>query len=370
MVKTYDVAVVGGGILGLACALAAVRKGLRVVVIERHAQCIAASVRNFGFVTVSGQRAGAHWARAMRSREVWAEVAPQAGIDILQHGTHLLAQRPEAMAVLEAFMRTDMGHECRLLSQKEIAAQAPYLGQGEGVLFSPHELRVESRDAIKQLSAWLAEAHGVTFLFNTTVNAVEPPVLRTTAGSIHAERIVVCPGVDVAELYPYAITAVQARKCSLNMLRIMPEERFSMASALMSDLSLARYDGFAMLREGQHLAQLLDQEQAEERRHGVHLIVVQSADGSLVVGDSHSYAEEENPWRNEAVDDLILNEYQRMIPGGYQVMQRWQGVYLSSPDVVYKARPEQGVIVGLVTSGTGASTGFAFGEELIEEVLA
>jgi glycine/D-amino acid oxidase-like deaminating enzyme len=54
----YDLAIVGAGILGLAHALAAARQGRRVVVIDREARAIGASVRNFGFVTVTGQSAG------------------------------------------------------------------------------------------------------------------------------------------------------------------------------------------------------------------------------------------------------------------------------------------------------------------------
>lgn len=59
--NTYDVAVVGAGIVGLAHALAAVRRGKRVVVIDRDARANGASVRNFGFVTVTGQAAGITW---------------------------------------------------------------------------------------------------------------------------------------------------------------------------------------------------------------------------------------------------------------------------------------------------------------------
>ena len=57
----YDVAIVGAGIVGLAHALAAVRLGKRVIVIDRDARANGASIRNFGFVTVTGQKAGASW---------------------------------------------------------------------------------------------------------------------------------------------------------------------------------------------------------------------------------------------------------------------------------------------------------------------
>ncbi len=50
----YDLVVVGAGIVGLATAWTARQRGLRVAVVERNAKAIGASVRNFGFITVTG----------------------------------------------------------------------------------------------------------------------------------------------------------------------------------------------------------------------------------------------------------------------------------------------------------------------------
>ncbi len=50
----YDLVVVGAGIVGLATAWTARQHGLRVAVVERNAKAIGASVRNFGFITVTG----------------------------------------------------------------------------------------------------------------------------------------------------------------------------------------------------------------------------------------------------------------------------------------------------------------------------
>src|SRR5580698_8328524 len=163
--RAFDLAVVGAGIVGLGCALAAARRGKRVVVIDRDAQANGASVRNFGFVTVSGQERGAMWARARRTRDIWAEIAPRAGIPILHQGLVMLARRPEAVEVLEAFLKTEMGEGCRLLTAGETRRDHPHLaGEGLlGALWSPHELRVESRQAVPRLAAWLAAAHGVSF---------------------------------------------------------------------------------------------------------------------------------------------------------------------------------------------------------------
>jgi D-hydroxyproline dehydrogenase subunit beta len=97
--QSYDLAIVGAGICGLAHALAAARRGKRVVVIDRDTQANGASIRNFGFITVTGQQAGDCWRRAKRSAEVWLEIAEAAKIPIVQRGLLTIARRPEARNV-------------------------------------------------------------------------------------------------------------------------------------------------------------------------------------------------------------------------------------------------------------------------------
>ena len=368
--KQYDVVVVGGGIVGLASAYAAVKKGLKVALVEREAQNKDASIRNFGFVTVSGQRSGEHWQRAMHSRNIWADIAPKAGIKVEHTGLHMLVQRPEAMSVADAFLKTEMGESCRLLSQSEIQEQTPYLRTGLGVLYSPHELRVESNTAIGKFADWLAQVHGVDFYNKTTVQVVDLPTVHTSRGALHTAHCVICPGADLQGLYPDTLAQSDAKLCTLNMMRVMPRQAFKLNAAVMSDLSFARYDGFAQLPEARALISLLDDTQAAERKAGVHLIVVQSADGSLIIGDSHDYCDKELPFRDTYQDNLIINEFKKVMDiGEVDITQHWLGVYPSADNVVFKASPESGVAIGTITSGTGASTGFAFGEELINLVL-
>ena len=360
----FDLAVVGAGIVGLAHALAALRRGLKVVVVDREAQAIGASVRNFGFCAVTGQ-AGETWVRARRSRDVWVEVAAKAGIRVEQQGLLVAAQRVEAVAVLEAFLATGMGVECRMVRPGDY----PLRGMA-GAMWSPHERRVESREAIPKLAAWL-EAQGVRFLRPVLVRGIEPGLLDTTAGKVTAARIVVCPGDELLTLYPQVIASLGIVRCRLQMMKVRPPQGFRLPGAVMSDLSLVRYDGYAGLPEARALRQRLQGEQAAELAAGIHLIVVQGADGGLIVGDSHHYEDSPSPFAAEAVDAMILAELQRVLSlDGVEVVERWQGTYASLPDrPMVRMAVDDGVSLVIVTSGTGASTGFAIGEETVMEMF-
>lgn len=370
---SYDLAVIGAGIVGLAHALAAARLGKRVIVIDRDAQANGASVRNFGFVTVSGQQKGQCWQRAMRSREVWAEVAAQAGIAITHTGLCVAARRAEARRVLEAFAATDMGRECQILEPAVAARKIPALRAGAlaGALWSPHELRVESRAAIPQLARWLEAAHGVAFLRSALATAVAPPSIATTRGAVHAECAVVCAGHDFQTLFPERMGAYGLTACKLQMMRLEAKPAASLGAGVMSDLGLVRYLGYAELPAAQALKRRLQAEQKAALDNGVHLIVVQSADGSLVVGDSHHYGDTTDPFSALDVDQLILDEFDAVLDlPDRAVTERWVGVYASAPDrLMLIDRPADSVRIVIVTSGTGASTAFAIGEEVIADLF-
>lgn len=368
----FDLAVVGAGICGLAHALAAARRGKRVVVVDRDAQANGASVRNFGFITVTGQQAGACWQRAMRSRDVWVEVAEAAGIPIPQRGLLAVARRPEALAVLEEFRATDMGAACRLLTPAEIDR----LGDGlrtdafAGGLFSPHEVRVESRDAIPRLAGWLAERWGVTFLRDTVVHAAAPPRLETSRGPVAADAVVVCPGDDFHTLHPDRLATYGLVRCKLHMMRVRPARSDAGLPAVMSDLGMVRYLGYAERPAAAALRRRLEIEQGEHLTHGVHLIVVRSQDGSQVVGDSHHYAATPDPFAPAAVDELILDEYAHVFADAAPaVVERWTGTYASAPDrLMLVDAPANALRIVVITSGTGASTSFAIAEDVVADL--
>ena len=366
----YDVAVVGAGVIGLAHALAAARSGARVVVVDRDAQANGASIRNFGLITVTGQQRGDLWRLARRSRDVWSEIAGPAGIAIESHGLAMVAQRPEAAAVLEAFAGTEMAEDAAWISGPRAAEHVGPLRPRklEGVLIARPDLRVDSRLAIPALASWLAEAKGVEIRRGVAVLRVESGRLESAEGDIAARAIVVCPGDDFRSLFPDRLKDLT--RCKLQMLRLAPPP-WRTPWSFMSDLSLLRYAGYAALPEAAALRARLAADRPDHLANGVHLIVVHNADGSLVVGDSHHYAATPDPFRSSAVDDLILEEFERVTGApAPPVLERWTGTYASGSDQFVIDTPAAGVRLVTITNGVGASIAFGLAEKVMADLLA
>ena len=278
----------------------------------------------------------------------------------------------EAVDLLDAFAASDRGEGCRMLTAGEVLRHQPGLQRDRiiGGLFSPTEIRVESRDALPRIVAYLEQHHGVEFRFGTAVHDVAAPAIETSRGRLQAEKIVVCPGDDLATLYPARIEDFAVRRCRLQMLRLAAPD-LRLRSAVVSDLSLLRYGGFSQLPEAAALQAVLEARCPDAIANGVHLIVVQSADGSLVAGDSHHYATTPAPFASEAVDRLIMAEFETLFGAASATVEaRWTGTYASSSgQAFFRDAPEPAVRLVVITSGTGASTAFSIGEQTIAELF-
>lgn len=378
--KNYDLLVVGSGIVGLAHAYEAAKRGLSVGVIEQNAQCTGASIRNFGFITVSGQGARDTWRRAVYSAKVWEKLADLANINVIHRGSWVLCERPEAVEVAQAYLKTPMGAECQYFSKSRFSELSTLgfqhvaslnLKNALGLLYSPHEFRVESREAIPQLAKFLQQEMGIDFYWETEVLSIESESIYTSSQKLNAQKIVICPGAALNGIAKPYIEKHDLQLCTLQMLRIKPQDGFVLPGSVMTDNSLARYLGWSELPEAKALQDRIAAEMPEYLREGIHLIAVQSADGTLVVGDSHRYGQAEDVFTSERIDQLILQLLYRVLDiTEHSVIERWTGVYPSSRSsdaLIEKVSPQ--MRVAIVTSGTGASTAFGLANENLDEWL-
>ncbi len=95
----YDLAIVGGGILGTFHAYHALRRGLRVVLLERDAEPSQASVRNFGQCVPSGMKL--KWqSYGRRSLEIYKSMQQRFDLGVRENGSVYLASNEEELHLL------------------------------------------------------------------------------------------------------------------------------------------------------------------------------------------------------------------------------------------------------------------------------
>src|SRR5262249_31639457 len=99
MTAAYDVVMVGGGIVGAACALECARSGLRVLVVEASIIGGGATAAGVGHLVVMGD-SEAQFALTHYSRNLWDGIADTLSSDVqfLRSGTLWVAADAEEMA--------------------------------------------------------------------------------------------------------------------------------------------------------------------------------------------------------------------------------------------------------------------------------
>lgn len=373
--KQADVAIVGAGIVGLAHALAAAKRGRKVVVFERNAPVVGASIRNFGMVWPVGQPTGVLLDRAMKSRAIWTEVAPQADFYLDQCGSLHLAYRQDEMAVLEEFVDTakDANRPVHLLSAAEAAQKSPaVVTEGLlGALWSSTEMTVDPREAIRKLPGFLTAVYDVEFHFGKVVTEISHPKLIAQGECWTAEQIFVCSGTDFETLYPAIYTASGLTKVKLQMMRTVPQPgNWRLNPSLAAGLTLTHYAAFADCRSLPALKARIATETPHFPQWGIHVMMSQNAVGELTIGDSHEYGLNPEPFDKQAIDEYVLSYLQTFakIPA-LAIAEKWHGIYAKLPGKTeFVAQPESGVTIINALSGAGMTLSFGFADEFMNHL--
>jgi FAD dependent oxidoreductase TIGR03364 len=374
MQPSWDLIVVGAGILGTSHAYFAAKRGWRVLLLERGDWPGEASVRNFGTL-MAGSLTGEWRRRGLESIALYRELAPLAGFDFSPSGSLYHVTTPGEAAVVEEFARLAPrdGCRCELLEPARAATLNPLL-QREYVrlgLFFPDDARLEPRGLFRRLIPWLTREWPVqyrpaTVAIDVWASGGEACVRTADGAELRARHAVVCNGSDLRTLFPERFAAAGFQRCKLLMLRTVPQPHLRLPTTVASGLTLRRYPAFAICPS---LA-LLSQEPVAPGvlEAGIHILIVQDPDGSFVVGDSHEYgAGDLSEILDSRIETLILSEARKLIKlTSWEITERWHGVYSMPKDAeVYRATIDG--VIHLVTGirGKGMTTGPAVARESI-----
>jgi len=359
---TADLVIIGSGIVGLGAAYAGVRRGLRVIVVDRTDIPVGATVRNFGHICI-GAQTGLAAEFAATARDIWLRLARDADFWLRESGTLIAARADDEQALLE---RAAADGGIRLLTADELHAQAPVRADAivAGALVDG-DLQTHPRQAAGAIVRHLTSL-GVDFRFRTAVTRVAAGRVETTRGEITAGRIVVAVGHDIDQLLPELAESRGVVRCALDMVRIGARLPRALSAPLLTGWSLLRYGRFAALDQAAPVRERLHAARPDLAAIDLNQMYTQLPDGSLIIGDSHVRAIQPEPFQPEAAFDAFLSEFGELFEAdGVRVIERWQGVYASGPEEFLIEEPEDGLHVIAATTGIGMTCGLGLAEHTL-----
>jgi D-hydroxyproline dehydrogenase subunit beta len=374
--QSYDDAVVGAGILGLAHAYQLARRARRVVVFERNPRARGASVRNFGMLWPIGQPFGPLRRLAVRSLQIWMDVLASSGLWHERTGSLHLAYREDEAQVLREFAHESASHDEPVeLLTPERARERTAAVRHDGLklaLASHQEACVDPREVISGLPDWLSHRFGVDFHFDRTITAVDMPALIAGNARWTADRLWICSGDELNLLFADQFEKCGLVRCKLQMMRSAPYDGgWRIGPMLAAGLTLRHYASFQNCPTLPALRRRVALETPWLDRLGIHVLVSQNGRGELTIGDSHEYGDLIEPFDKTEIDEWVLGYLNTFLDApGLRIASRWHGTYtkhLSEPYVVIHPAPAVTAVTGV--GGAGMTLSFGLAEQVVSGEL-
>src|SRR6188768_1528682 len=216
----YDVAVVGGGLVGVATAWGLAREGCRVALLDEGDRAVRASRGNFALVWVQSKGLGlaAYAGWTIRSSNAWGGFADllkqETGLDVSFQrpgGFHLaLSERElEARATILKRLHNQPGivdYKTEILDHAQVARMLPDIGpEVVGASYCPLDGHVNSLRLFRTLHTAI-NARGVTYLPSHRVEAISREGgefrLATAQGEVRAGKVALAAGNANMRLAP------------------------------------------------------------------------------------------------------------------------------------------------------------------------
>ena len=364
------IGIIGAGIVGLSHAWSAAKRGHSVTVYERTPKACGASIRNFGMVWPIGLPHGKLYQIALESRDYWLELQKKAGIWINPCGSMHLAHEDDEWEVLQEFanIAPNLGYNCNVININQIIKKCPSINTKKlkGALWSPTELCLDSPNAISTIPNWLNETYGVNFLFDSLITKIQyPQIIDSNGESNSFDQIFICTGHDFQTLYPSVFKSSGVKQCKLQMLKIGSQPNgWSMGPHLAGGLTIRHYKNFQSCKSQSKVKERYAQNSPDFDKYGIHVMASQNQSGDIITGDSHDYDQPNDPFANEEIDNLIIQEIEKLIQlPSKKIKHRWLGIYAKHPDLIqFINNPESGVTIVNSTSGLGMTLSFGLAE--------
>jgi D-hydroxyproline dehydrogenase subunit beta len=350
VIGTSDAVIVGGGIVGVACALAFSKAGMRVVLVERGEIGSGATSAAMGQVVVLDDTP-AQLALTRYSQLLWQQMAhdfPPA-VEYFTRGTLWVATDDEEMQEIHRKNRvySDHGIPCEVLDAQSTASIEPALRPGLAGGFVVADDVVVIPQIAAQYLLQQAMAAGATLVREAAAAMGSGKVLLRNGDQLHAPILVNAAGEWASALTPGLPVAMRK-----------------------GHLALSRpYPGFLRYQT----VELGYLKSAHEMTADTVAFNVQPRiNGQLLIGSSRQFGVE-----SREVDDTIMArmfaraaEYLPALPA-LAIERTWTGFRSSTPDklpLIGPSADDETLLIATGHEGLGITTSLATGQLLADHL--
>ena len=388
------VAIIGGGVIGVAAALTLAERNIPVVLLEKGHIAGEQSSRNLGWVRKTNRHA-ADVPLALAADRLWAELPGriQQSVGYKQCGIMFLARTEEQMAMYEAWADSvrALSLGSQLLSAGEIDRRVPHgKGQWAGAIFTRSDGRAEPSIAVSAM-ARAAIAKGAILVQNCAARTLSTSggnvsAVVTEKGEIRCDQVLLAGGAWSRRFLGNLGISLPTLPLVASVLRTRPMEGPTDISVGGPDFSFRRHQGGGFIitqRSAVNAPLTLD-----------HLLIgwrylgqLRAGGGSLRVSFGREFFEDlalARRWRSNsrspfekvrtmdpevdrALNQEALTNLRNAWPifGKAEVEEAWAGVIDVTPDsnpVIDCVQALPGLTVATGFSGHGFGTGPAAGQ--------
>jgi FAD dependent oxidoreductase TIGR03364 len=365
--------VIGAGILGLAYARALAEIGYSVTVFERSQQSQGSSIRNFGMIWPIGQHSNGYLNRALRTREIWLDICKKSKIWHSSMGSLQILQGEIELELAEQFFQSERNYRTglTLLNKEQLLDVLPHANKAvSGAISSSTEVVVESREAIRQIPIYLSEKYDICFNFGTAVTECLPGKIKTNLGiTYEADLCILASGYETQLLYADVFKEAPITISSLNMFRTSPF--LSSIPSICGGLSFLHYPAYEVCQSLTEYHEHCIYKYPALLQNGIHMLISQNQEGQLTIGDSHHYGDYHDPFREDSLDNLIIDYMNELLViENLEIKQRWTGQYLkmTNGSGEWFTEIEDGVYIANGPGGAGMTLGWGMAEETINQI--
>ncbi|OYD45077.1 TIGR03364 family FAD-dependent oxidoreductase [Sphingobacterium cellulitidis] len=382
-IKKADLIVVGGGILGTFHALHALKKGLKVLQIEKDNFPVGSTVRNFGQVVPSGM-ADRWFNFGVKGLEIYQDIQSKTDIGIRNNGSIYIASDNDEVQIIHELSKhyKTKGYDHEIWTKEMILKKYPDLRPEyiKEAIFFPQELSAEPEFMIKKIHEYLAVQYpNYSLLYDTAIIGCEENenavVLHSSRNEkFIADQVVICNGYEFKILFKELFDDSGLQISKLQMMKTKPLSNIKLPGNILTGLTIRRYESFEENCPSFNSIEL-PEHYHELKANGIHILFKQGIDGSIIVGDSHEYSkgnriDELGFSINSHINRLMIQEANRILPLSEDLItSSWAGFYSQHANQILEIDLTEKIHIrtGIGGKGMTASAGYAL--ESINKIL-